>query len=243
LDGNGQKGWDEMLRKIAAFFGILLVAFGLRAGSTAGTVSGIVTFEGTAPKRVALDLTKEPDCVKMHAKDPLTDQTIVTGHGKGLANVVVYIYAEGDAGAAPGKAVFEQEGCQYKTHVLAVQTGQEIQIVNNDAISHNIHPLAKVNREWNRMQPPGTPPFSYSYDNEEFIPVKCNIHPWMHGYFVVLKTSHFTVTGDDGVFRLPDLPPGKYTVKAWHESLGTQSQEITVAGGETTSVYFAFGKS
>lgn len=232
-----------MLRKIAAFLGILVVAFGLRAGSTAGTVSGIVTFEGAAPKRVALDLTKEPACLKMHANDPLTDQTIVTGNGNGLANVVVYIYAAGDAAAALGRAVFEQEGCEYKTHVLAVHTGQEIQIVNDDSIAHNIHPLAKVNREWNRMQPAGTPPFSYSYDNEEFIPVKCNIHPWMHGYFAVLKTSHFAVTGNDGVFRLPDLPPGKYTVKAWHESLGTRSQDITVTDGGTTSVYFTFGKS
>jgi plastocyanin len=232
-----------MLRKIAAFLGIVVVAYGLRAGSTAGTVSGLVTFEGASPKRVALDISKEPDCVKMHANDPLTDQTVVTGRGKGLANVVVYINAEGDAGPAPGRVVFEQEGCEYKTHVLAVHTGQEIQIVNSDPISHNIHPMAKVNREWNRMQPPGTPPFSYSYDNEEFIPVKCNIHPWMHGYFVVLKTNHFAVTGDNGMFRLPDLPPGKYTVNAWHETLGTQSQEITVTGGGNTSVYFTFGKS
>jgi len=232
-----------MLRKIAAIFGILLVAGGLRAGSSTGSVSGIVTFGGTPPKRAVLDLAKEPDCVKMHANDPLTDQTIVTGRGNGLANVVVYIYVEGDAGAAAGKVEFEQEGCQYKTHVLAVHTGQEIQIINDDPIAHNIHPLAKVNREWNRMQPAGTPPFSYSYDNEEFIPVKCNIHPWMHGYFVVLKTSHFAVTGDDGVFRLPDLPPGKYTLKAWHESLGTQSQEITVTAGGTTTVYVTFGKS
>jgi plastocyanin len=232
-----------MLRHMLAVSGILLVALELHAGPkpAVGAVSGIVTFEGKAPKRAALDLAKDPDCLKMHANDPLTDETIVTGHGNALANVVVYIYSEGDSAAPAGSAVFDQEGCHYKTHVLAVRTGQEIKIMNSDPISHNIHPLAKVNREWNRIEPPGTPPFSYSYDNEEFIPVKCNIHPWMHGYFVVLKTSHFAVTGDDGVFRLPDLPPGKYTVKAWHESLGTQSQEITVTPGESTSVYFAFG--
>jgi len=231
-----------MVRHMLAVLGILVVALGLWAGPkpAVGTVSGIVTLEGKAPKRVVLDLAKDPDCVKMHAGDPLTDETIVAGKGNALANVVVYIYVDGDSAAPAESAVFDQEGCHYKTHVLAVHTGQEIKIVNSDPIEHNIHPMAKVNREWNRIEPPATPAFSYSYDNEEFIPVKCNIHPWMTGYFVVLKTSHFAVTGDDGVFRLPDLPPGKYTVKAWHESLGTQSQEITVTAGESTSVYFSF---
>jgi hypothetical protein len=91
------------------------------------------------------------------------------------------------------------------------------------------------------MQPPGTPPFSYAYDQEEFIPIKCNIHPWMQGYFVVLKTSHFAVTGDDGTFSLPTLPPGHYTVTAWHEALGTQSKEIDVSAGQSVSLDFSFG--
>jgi len=113
--------------------------------------------------------------------------------------------------------------------VLAFRMGQEVRISNTDPLSHNVHPLAKVNREWNKLQPNGTPPFSYTYENEEFIPVKCNLHPWMQAYFVVLKTSFFAVTGDDGRFEIPDLPPGHYTLTAWHESLGTQSAEIDVA--------------
>jgi hypothetical protein len=100
--------------------------------------------------------------------------------------------------------------------------------------------MAKINREWNRIQPPGTPPFAYSYENEEFIPIKCNIHSWMQAYFVVLKTSHFAVTGDDGRFALPDLPPGKYTVTAWHEAFGTKTQEITIGGNQTLTVNFVF---
>jgi plastocyanin len=221
---------------------IFLAYSPLSAGPDTGTLAGIVTFNGTPPKRTPFDLAKEPACVKMHASDPLLDETIVTGRGNGLANVVVYISAgDTETNAVPANPVtFEQRDCHYRTHVLAVQVGQEIKILNSDPISHNIHPLAKVNREWNRMEPPGTPAFSYSYDKDEFISVKCNLHPWMHGYFVVLKTSHFAVTAEDGVFRLPDLPQGKYTVTAWHESLGTQTQEIVVNPGETTSIYFSF---
>jgi hypothetical protein len=73
-----------------------------------------------------------------------------------------------------------------------------------------------------------------------FIPIKCNLHAWMQAYFVVLKTSHFAVTGEDGRFALPDLPPGKYTITAWHETNGTRSQDITIADGQSLTVDFVF---
>jgi len=62
----------------------------------------------------------------------------------------------------------------------------------------------------------------------------------MRGYFAVLRTNYFAVTGEDGRFRLPELPPGNYTVTAWHEVFGTQSKEITVGAGQETSVNFVF---
>jgi hypothetical protein len=113
--------------------------------------------------------------------------------------------------------------------------GQQLQIFNDDQTSHNIHPLAKVNQEWNKSQPPGSPPIDTKWDKPEFISVKCNIHPWMHGYFVVLKTSHYAVTGDDGAFDIKGLPPGKYTVTAWQEQYGTKTQEVTVGAGAATA--------
>ncbi len=223
-----------------------LLGFGvpilLAAGAETGTISGKVILKGSPPKAKPLDLSKEPACVKIHSGGALLSETVVTGPESSLENVVVYISAGvPDNSSAPALPVtFDQYNCHYTTHVLALHAGQEIKISNSDPFSHNIHPLAKINREWNRIQPPGTPPFSYSYENEEFIPVKCNIHPWMQGYFVVLKTSHFAVTHEDGKFRLPDLPAGKYTVTAWHESLGTQSKEIAVTGGESLSLDFTF---
>jgi len=211
------------------------------AGPSGGAITGKVTFKGIPAKAKPIDMSKEPVCAKMHPKGLLTDN-VVTGPGNTLGNVVVYISAGApESSAAPATAVrFDQKGCHYTTHVLALRTGQNVEISNSDPLSHNIHPVAKINREWNRIQPPETPPFSYSYEKEEFIPVKCNIHAWMKAYFVVLKTGYFGVTGEDGLFKLPDLPPGKYTVTAWHETYGTQSQEITIAGGETQTVNFVF---
>jgi plastocyanin len=206
-------------------------------------VSGKVTLNGTPAKPKPLDLSKEPACAQMHAANPLVSDSLLLGPGNAIRNVVVYI-SEGAPypGPAPTTPVlFDQQGCQYTTHVLAFRVGQEVKISNSDPLSHNVHPLAKVNREWNKIQPARTPPFAYAYENEEFIPVKCNLHPWMQGYFVVLRTPYFAVTGDDGSFVLPDLPPGRYTITAWHETLGTQSHEIEINySGEPQTLNFTF---
>lgn len=206
----------------------------------AGTVSGKVTFTGTPVKQKPIHMSKEPTCAKQHAT-PVTTETVVTGPNNALENVVVYISAGADDANAPAQAVtFTQKGCQYMPHVVALHTGQTIDVKNDDQTSHNIHPLAKVNREWNKSQPPGSPPIQEKFDQPEFISVKCNIHPWMHGWFAVLKTNHYAITGDGGSFSLPNLPPGKYTVTAWHEDYGTQQQEITITGNETKTVDFSF---
>jgi plastocyanin len=206
----------------------------------AGTISGKVSYTGTPAKQKAIDMSKEPSCAKQHAT-PVTTETVVTGAGNVLENVVVYISAGADDANAPSQAVtFTQKGCQYIPHVIALHTGQQLQVANADQTSHNIHPLAKVNHEWNKSQPPGSPNIVEKFDQPEFISVKCNIHPWMHGWFVVLKTNHYSISGDNGGFSLPDLPPGKYTVTAWHEDYGTQTQDVTITGNETKSIDFSF---
>lgn len=224
---------------IATLLGCCSVA-SLAAPAGTSTISGKVTYTGTPPKMKPIDMSKEPSCAKQHATPVLT-QNVPTGPGNALQYVVVYISA-GEASAAPPTQPvrYDQKGCQYIPHVLPMQAGQELQIYNDDQTSHNIHPLAKVNQEWNKSQPAGSPPIDTKYAKAEFIPVKCNIHPWMHGYFVVLNTSHYSVTGDDGSFSLKGLPAGKYTVTAWQEQYGTQAQEVTVGAGETKSVNFSF---
>jgi len=208
------------------------------AGS--GTITGKVVYTGTPPKMKPIDMSKEPTCAKQHTT-PITTENVATGPGNALEFVVVYISA-GDQGSAAGtsKVEFDQKGCQYIPHVLPMQVNQPLEIVNSDQTAHNIHPLAKTNQEWNKSQPPGTPPIETKYEKPEFIAVKCNIHPWMHGYFAVMSTSHYSVSKNDGSFSLEGLPAGKYTVTAWHEQYGTQTQDVTVGAGESKSITFTF---
>ena len=210
------------------------------AKRAAGAISGKVTFTGTPPRMKVIDMAKEPSCAAKHAT-PVKTENVVAGSDNTLRYVVVYISAGDQGSAAPTQAVaYDQTGCQYVPHVAVMQARQPLEIYNHDQTSHNIHPLAKVNSEWNKSQPPGAPPIHTTWDKPEFIAVKCNVHPWMHGWFVVVPTSHYAVSGEDGAFTLKGLPPGTYTVTAWHEQFGTQAQQVTIGGSETKAVNFVF---
>ncbi len=208
----------------------------------AAGIGGKVVVEGAAtmPNK-AINMSSEPGCAKMYSTPP-TREDVVVGPGGALENVVIYISAGApDESAAPSTPVtVMQKGCRFTPHIVVMQTNQTLQMVNEDSTAHNIHPLATNNREWNKAEPPGTAPLTDSFARPEFISVKCNIHPWMHAYFAVLKTSHYVVTGENGAFTLNNLPPGKYTITAWHETFGTQSQEVTITGNETAPLNFVF---
>ena len=219
----------------------LLTMFVCSSPMFAGTISGKVTYTGTPERQKPINMDKEPYCAKQHGK-PATFEAVVTGPNNALENVVVYVSSGApDDGQVPAQAVtFDQKGCQYIPHVLVLHTNQELRVTNSDQATHNIHPQAKVNRESNSSQAPGAAPIIEKYAREEFISVKCNVHPWMHGYFAVLKTNHYDVSKGGGDFKLPNLPPGKYTITAWHEEYGTQTADVTITGNETKNVNFTF---
>jgi plastocyanin len=211
--------------------------------ATAGEVSGSVKLEGTAPKMKNINMAAEPACAKVHTTPAKTEE-VVTGEGGALANVIVYVKSglDGYSFPAPAEAAkITQEGCQYHPHVLALEVGQNLDVVNSDQTTHNIHPIPKENREWNESQPPGAAPIDKSFAREEVaIPVKCNVHPWMKAYIGVLSNPYFQVTDQDGKFDLKNLPPGTYTLEAWQELYGTSDQTVTIGPKETKTVSFTF---
>jgi plastocyanin len=214
-------------------------------GPTTGTTAslrGVVKFEGTAPKPKLISMAADPSCAKQHPS-PVFAQEVLTDSKGDLQDVVVFV-AEGlgdrTFDAPTQAAVVEQKGCMYLPHVLAVRANQPLHMVNDDPTSHNIHPTPANNREWNKAEPPGSSVDEAFAREEIAIPVKCNVHPWMHGYIAVFKHPYFAVTGKDGSFDLSSLPPGTYTIKAWHEKLGMASQTITIGANETKEISFVF---
>ncbi len=212
--------------------------------SNGAAVTGKVTFTGQAPKNHAINMAADPVCSKSHPGAAMSEE-VVTGPENVVANVLVYV-SEGLPGrtfeATKQPAIIQQKGCQYHPHVVAVEAGQKLLVENGDPTTHNIHPVPSNNREWNQSQTQGAAPLETSFGREEIaIPVKCNIHPWMKGYIAVFKHPFFAVTGSDGKFVLKGLPPGNYTITAWHEQLGTTTQKVTIAANETKNLNFSFG--
>jgi len=212
-----------------------------------GSIKGTVKLDGTPPHMKGIDMSKDPYCVKANAGHPVHLQLVEVGNGGGLENVVLYI-SQGLSGAETASKpksvpVFDQKNCMYTPHVLAMDAGQDYKVITSDQTTHNIHPEPNPmtgNIPWNRSQPPGAAPIVQSWKAEEVaIPVKCNIHPWMHGYFVVVKGPYAT-TDDNGNYTIENVPPGNYTVTAWQETYGTQAQKVTVAAGQAASLNFTY---
>jgi hypothetical protein len=205
-----------------------------------GSIEGKTTYEGTPPTMKPINMGQEPTCAKAH-NSPILMQNVVTGPANALQYVLVYISAGDPPSPIPSEpAKFDQKGCTYIPHVLPMQVGQILQIYSNDPFSHNIHPRPKLNTEWNKSQPAGSMPINTSWDKPEIIEVKCDIHSWMHGYFAVLKTPHYMVTDNGGSYSLKGLPRGIYTITAWHEQYGAQSQQVKVGEAEATNINFIF---
>ena len=204
-----------------------------------GEVKGTAKIKGAVPKSMRIDMSQDPKC----GGGGSTEEIVADSSGD-LENVVVYVSAglPADAKYDPPSqpVVLEQKGCTYRPHVVALRTNQELKVLNSDSTTHNIHPSPNNKRELNQSQPPGVP-FSTTFAREEIsIPVKCNIHPWMRSYFAVFKHPFFAVTGKDGSFDIGNLPPGSYTITAWHEKMGTSVQKITVGESETKTLEFVF---
>lgn len=210
--------------------------------ATAATVTGKVTFSGTAPAPQPIKLSSDPYCEK--ANPSLATETAVIASDGAIGNVFVYVKdGLGDRTfPAPSEpVVLDQKGCHYTPHVLGIQVGQPLQIVNSDGTLHNIHALPKKNAEFNIGQPFKGMETIKKFDTVETpIRFKCDVHKWMGAYTGVFNHPFFAVTNDQGVFEIKNLPPGNYVIEAWHEKYGPQTQNVTITGNETKTVDFNF---
>lgn len=211
--------------------------------ATAATLTGKISFTGTKPTPKVIHMEAEPACMSANS-GPVYTQTLEVNSNGTLKDVFVAVtdgLGNRSFETPNTPLVLDQKGCIYHPHVIGLMAGQELQILNNDNTTHNIHPMPKENPEWNTSMPPKAQPLEKKFNRPEMmIPVKCNVHPWMKAYLGVMKHPYFAVTGDDGSFKIGNLPPGDYTLTVWQEKLGTQTLKVTVGPKETKTADFTF---
>lgn len=211
---------------------------------TAGTLSGQVLVDGTIPPAEMIRMDGDPKCVELVKNEARPAEYIVSNDGKTLANVFVYVKDELQPHFYPvptEPVVFDQQQCRYVPRVLGLQVGQPLEIRNSDPLLHNVRGDGVINQTFDIGQPVQGLTTTRSFTTREvMIPVKCQVHAWMRGYIGVLEHPYFAVSDENGRFTIENLPPGTYTIEAWHERLGTQTQQVTVAAKAAATADFTF---
>jgi len=238
---------------ITTLLAVAMLSSGQDAGNPAGkkpyartgyeaTLSGTITLAGKRPKPLIIDMSADPFCYDVNA-DPTTEW--VMGHEGRLANVFVYVKSDvlnAYAFEQPTSPVMlEHKGCRYVPHLLGIQVGQPLMILNSDPTIHHTHSTTRDNKEWNQSQPVASAAIRAVFDlPEAFIPFKDNLHPWEKAYVGVFAHPFFAISDDFGNYRIVGLPPGQYTVVAWHEHFGEKTIEVTLVAGEARDISFNF---
>jgi plastocyanin len=229
------------MKKITMFVSIVFLSF--TQSVFAGSVTGKINFTGTAPQAEMVSMAADPACAGLHS-EPVYTETVAVNLNGTLKNAFVYVKEglEGKTFPAPTEPVqLDQQGCWYKPHVFGIQVGQPLEIINSDATLHNVHSLAEKSKQFNLGMPIQGMKLKKTFENPEVMAkFKCDVHPWMNAYAGILTHPYFSITGDEGAFEIKDLPAGEYTIEAWHEKYGVQTQKVTVAEGAPVQVEFTF---
>ncbi|MEQ1877433.1 MAG: urate hydroxylase PuuD [Bdellovibrionia bacterium] len=207
-----------------------------------GVVAGVVSFVGTPPKGDHIILP--PGCSN-EMKSLLSDEISVTG-GK-LKNVLARIIKGWESLPAvpvPAEPVYiDQKNCMYAPRVVGVRVGQKVEFINSDPTFHNVRTVTKNNEDFNVAMPSLNDRMTKVFTKPEIVlQTKCSVHPWMTASIAVMEHPYFAVSDANGVFSIPGLPPGKYTLELWHETLGTQTREIELVPGSSATLEISFKK-
>lgn len=208
----------------------------------AATIEGTVLFEGTPPVDRPIDMKADPACGAHHSGQVVTTERAVVTDGKvRWAFVRVVAGLEGQSFGVPsGRVKVDQVGCRYEPHVVGAVVGQTVEIFNSDETLHNVHAVCQTNKAFNFGMPLKGMKQERKFTAPEIVHLKCDVHPWMSAWVGVVEHPYFAVTDADGRFVISGLPPGTYTLEAWHETFGTRTAELAVGPAETASTVFHF---
>jgi plastocyanin len=214
------------------------IAYEAVAVSNGGAIVGAVKYAGDPPPPEKITVTKDE---KVCGSEPKVSEALVVGPDKGIQNVVVSLtdIQKGKALQKPAQnPVLDQKNCEYHPHAQIFPAGATLDITNSDDVLHNVKTASVANPPVNIAQPKFKKKISQVFAKPEVIKVQCDVHGWMRAVLVSAEHPYYALTDAHGSYRIADVPPGKYTLKVWHETLGEQTKEVTVTAKEDTQAAF-----
>src|SRR5262249_36318099 len=218
-------GRMSALRSLVLVVCVGAACLGATGQAAASNIRGIVVMTGAvAPKKLPVTIDQYVCGKEKPAED------LVVGPQGGVKNVVVWLQTPPPNAtwpSAPVKSDMDQKGCVFVPRVVLVPAGGTVEFLNSDRLLHNLHSVSRENPTFNRTQPRGRV-IPITFARPEIIRVNCDLHSWMRGWIVVADHPFYALSNETGEFVLPNVPPGKYTLQIWQESLGLTAQPVTV---------------
>jgi hypothetical protein len=210
----------------------------------AGTIRGHVRLKGPAPANAIIRMGADPRCAaaaRAQGERPV-QQFVLRAADGGLANAFVDVQGSFPSTPVPTVPVqINQQGCIFTSRVVGARAGQTLQVRNGDMTVHNVHSLSSKGNDFNTSQPVTGMTSRFALRNAEMmLRLKCDIHSWMVAYVGIVAHPHFAVSDATGLFQIPNVPAGTYTIRAWHEQYGPATQKVQVKAGAVATVEFGF---
>ncbi|HWO41173.1 MAG TPA: carboxypeptidase regulatory-like domain-containing protein [Candidatus Eisenbacteria bacterium] len=211
----------------------LAAACAITATASAGTINGQVRYTGAPVQRKRIPVSID----QYLCGTEKTADDLLLSPKNGVQNAVVSV--QGLPGAkwkrdlSPVK--MDQKKCDFVPRIVLVPAGGTVEFLNSDRLLHNVRSDAKENPAFNRAQPHGRT-ITITFRSPEILRVDCDLHSWMRGWVVVTEHPFYAITDADGNFALENVPPGKYTLQVWHETLGKATQDVTVTDATPATV-------
>jgi plastocyanin len=199
------------------------VASAAAAGTAlAGDVEGVVRHAGEPPPPARIEVAKD----RATCGSEVLDDAVRVRDGR-LADAVVTLAGPGLAPAAPVRVRLGQERCRFVPRVLVAPVGSTLEVVNADPVLHTVNGWADRRPRFSVVTPGAGATGSARLDRPGEVRVSCDVHAWMRAVVAVVD-GPAALSAADGTFALRGIPPGRYTLRAWHERLGERTAELDV---------------
>jgi plastocyanin len=206
-----------------------------------GAVEGKIEFTGPKPPARQVIPTKDKEvCGGVREVEQIR-----LSPDKGVADAVVWVKGvEKGKGwdKAPAPPALKNTNCDFAPFVQVVPAGADVELVNNDAVFHNLHSFLGKATVHNVNLPKNGRPIRRPFKESGMVRVECDSHSWMKAWIYVADSPYYAMTGPDGRFAIRDLPPGSYTLVAWHDFAGLSEVPIQVGPGATVPLNVTLSK-